>query len=74
MASNERRTTGWSEDQLETVRAAVRQGYFEVLRKGTLLEVAEMRGISDREASVQLRHAIGTMLRTRLDIDEVRGA
>ena len=65
-------TTEWTADQLATVRAAVRQGYFEVPRRGTLVEVAGVRGISDQEASVQLRRAIGSMVRAQVDVDGPR--
>lgn len=48
---------------------AVRQGYFAVPRRTTLVELAEANGMSDREASRRLRRSLDAVLRTAL-LDE----
>ncbi|MFB6189905.1 MAG: helix-turn-helix domain-containing protein [Halapricum sp.] len=52
-----------SDEQRELLKRAVREGYFEVPRRTTLVSLAEKQGVSDVEASEQLRDGIDGVLR-----------
>jgi len=62
MASNGDRVLDLSETQRDLLRSAVTEGYFEVPRRITLVELARTCGMSDREASAQLRHGLGALV------------
>ncbi len=61
---------GLTDSQAETLRTALRLGYFEVPRGGTLTEVAESLGISTQAASERLRRGTGTLLRNTIEFTE----
>ena len=51
-----------TEEQRETLRLALDEGYFDVPRRINLTELAARLGISDSAVSQRLRRAIGTVL------------
>lgn len=51
----------------ELLETAVRDGYFEVPRKTTLLELAESHNMTDIEASERLRFGLDTIVRVHLN-------
>lgn len=63
MTSNPTRGSTLTEPQRELLRSAVREGYFKVPREVTLVELAEIHGISDTEASQQLRRGLDELVR-----------
>lgn len=52
------RQSGIESDEVELVLAAAEEGYFEVPREISLVELAKQEGISDVTASEQLRQGI----------------
>lgn len=52
-----------SSAQSDLLRSAIREGYFEVPRRITLLELAAACEMSDREASEQLRRGLDVVVR-----------
>lgn len=52
-----------SDEQRELLERALREGYFEVPRRTTLVSLAEKQGISDVEASEHLRDGVDAALR-----------
>lgn len=66
---NERMGPGveWGSDltsaQRDLLRSEIREGYVEVPRRVTLLELAAACGMSNREASEQLRPGLDTLVR-----------
>lgn len=70
MASTQR-TPALSDEQLELLRRASREGYFKVPRTTTLNDLAASQGISDREASERLREGLDVLLtETVTDVSE----
>ena len=63
MTSNAKQESTLTETQEELLRSAVRGGYFEVPREMTLVDLAERHGISDKEASRQLRRGLDAVVR-----------
>jgi predicted DNA binding protein len=55
-----------SDDQLTLLRSAVTEGYFAVPRAISLDELGENHGLSDREASEQLRRDVDHLVRDEL--------
>lgn len=64
--------TGLTDQQEELLRAALREGYFSVPRHTTLVTLAEQQGISDKEASRELRTGVATVLSEMVDDDSQR--
>jgi predicted DNA binding protein len=54
---------GLDEGQRELLSDAVREGYFKVPRRTTLVELSDAHCITDREASERLRAALDDVLR-----------
>ena len=52
-----------SHEQKEIIRRAVEEGYFEVPRRTSLVKLSERLGMSDAEASAELRRALNQYLR-----------
>jgi predicted DNA binding protein len=52
-----------TELQRELLRSAAREGYFEVPRRVSLVDLASEHGMSDREASEQLRRGLDIVVR-----------
>ncbi len=59
-----------TDTQRETLAVALENGYFEVPRKITLVDLAEMLDVSDTAASQRLRRGITTLLRGTFDTEE----
>lgn len=54
------------DSQRAILETAVEQGYFDVPRRTTIVDIADEHDVSDVEASQQLRAAIDTVLRDQL--------
>lgn len=63
MAPNVEHESDLSSVQRDLLRSAIREGYFEVPRRITLVELAAACGMSDLEASEQLRYGLDTVVR-----------
>lgn len=55
-----------TDSQQDLLETAVRDGYFAVPRRTTLVSLADSRDISDVEASEQLREAVDQLVRAHL--------
>lgn len=64
---------GLTDLQRDVLQCALERGFFEVPRRTTLLEVADVLGISDQAASERLRRAERKLARTALLEDAERG-
>jgi predicted DNA binding protein len=73
MSSTDESTAESSTDEGDILRTAVREGYFGVPREVSLADLAEQQGVSDREASEQLRDGVAAVLRDRFATDDSRG-
>ncbi|MFB6188310.1 MAG: helix-turn-helix domain-containing protein [Halapricum sp.] len=62
MTSNTRQGSALTEAQRDLLRSAVREGYFKVPREISLVELADIHDVSDREASQQLRRGLDAVL------------
>jgi predicted DNA binding protein len=62
MASNSRQGDALTDPQRDLLRSAAREGYFRVPREVTLVDLAERHGLSDREASRQIRRGLDVLL------------
>lgn len=60
---------GLTARQVEILRAAEREGYFEVPRGSTLPELAEELAVTDTTVSESLRRAMGTLVRNTIGAD-----
>ena len=58
-----------SDKQRELLESATNEGYFKVPRETSLAELARAYGMSDQEASEQLRHGLDVLIRETL-LDE----
>lgn len=58
LADHARSTPDLADSQGDLLRSAVQEGYFEVPRRVSLVELAEKHGISDREASERMRRGL----------------
>lgn len=56
-----------TDPQQELLETAVERGYFKVPRETTLVELADAQGMSDVEASKQLREGLDIILCSHLD-------
>lgn len=54
--------SGLTDSQRELLKSAAREGYFEVPRKIPTVELAEKHGVSDREASKEIRRALDVVV------------
>lgn len=63
MASNSKRGSTLTETQEELLQSAAHEGYFKVPREITLVDLAEIHGISDKETSQQLRRGLDVIVR-----------
>jgi predicted DNA binding protein len=63
MSSKRRHTPDISEEQWDLLQSAVREGYFNVPREVTLVDLAERHGLSDRDASEQIRRGLDVLVR-----------
>ena len=52
-----------TETQRDLLRSAVREGYFELPRRVSLVDLASEHGISDHEASEELRRGLDVVVR-----------
>lgn len=55
--------TTLTETQRALLRTAVREGYFEVPRRISLVDLAAREGLSDREAAEQLQRGLDVVVR-----------
>lgn len=63
MDPNSKLSANLSNEQRELLESAAQSGYFEVPRKTSLVELARKHGMSDQEASEQLRHGLDVLVR-----------
>lgn len=56
-----------TEQEYALLRTAIQEGYFNVPREATLVDIAEEHDLADREASEQLRTALDSVLRRAFD-------
>ncbi len=63
MASSDEGESEASSTHRDLLHTAVREGYFKVPRETSLVELANQRGISDREYSERMRSEIDTLVR-----------
>ena len=63
MASNPQQGSTLTETQRELLQSAVREGYFKVPREVSLVDLAEIHGLSDREVSERLRRGLNVVVR-----------
>ncbi|WP_425499600.1 helix-turn-helix domain-containing protein [Halogeometricum luteum] len=56
-----------SEQERELLQLAIEEGYFEVPRRISLVELSTLAGLTDTETSRRLRRALDTHLRATLD-------
>ena len=58
----ERRETGLTDEQRETLLTAFRLGYFDVPRRATLLDIADELGLSDQAVSERIRRGVSCLV------------
>nr|WP_303647872.1 helix-turn-helix domain-containing protein [Haloarchaeobius amylolyticus] len=63
MSSNTKQDGTLTDAQRELLRSAVSEGYFKVPREVSLVELAELNDISDRELSQELRRGLDVVVR-----------
>ena len=73
MAANSTQASTLTEPQEELLRSAVREGYFEIPREVTLVDLADIHGISDKETSQQLRRGLEAIVRDATLDDQSQG-
>lgn len=62
-------TTGLTQEQHETLHAAIEHGYFDIPRSITMEELADELGVSHQAVSERLRRAYKTIVVAELDVD-----
>lgn len=71
MTPSERHTEAPTTEDRRLLRTAVREGYFEVPRGISLVELAEQHDITDKRASERLRTALNVVVRDTVLNEEV---
>ena len=63
MSGNTKVSSTLSETQADLLQSAVSEGYFEMPRKVSTLELADRHGMSDKEFSKQLNQGLDAVIR-----------